>query len=399
MQQKINNLLVILIIICSTSVFSLSALGPLAKATELLGIVLIVVFLLIHVVYSEQIIFKHYFTFAIGLLFFSLLTSMLMAKYSRDQNFADTLLAQRAIYYYLFYFLLHQLKIRPRDLERIIIFFGILHVVMYIVQFFLYPKVIFDVFMLADRGTIRVYLKGSDYMAIAFFMSIQAFLRTNKIKYLFLTSLFFLIFILLGSRQTMAIMAFTMVLFIIFSKKVKSRLLIGFLVASCVSFVFIMFQDIFKALLLQSSSDLTLGTEYIRFMAAKHFLTDFFRNGFAYITGNGMFANTSSYGNEIERLKGNGFYLGDIGIIGNYVIYGAFFIAGVFLICVKVLRVKVEDNQAYIKYMFIAILLSLITGGGFANADFICAIVCLLYLVDVSNWLGLNKNILHTDNN
>jgi len=399
MQQKINNLLVILRILCSTSVFRLSALGTLGKAAELLGIIIIVVFLLIHLVYSEQIIFKHYFTFAIVLIFFSLLTSMFMAKYSRDQNIVDTLLAQRAIYYYSFYFLLHQLKIKPRDLERIFIFFGLLHVVLYMLQFFLYPKVIFDVFMLSDRGTIRVYLKGSDYLAIAYFMSIQAFLRTNKIKYLIFTLLFFSIFILLGSRQSMAIMAFTLVLFIIFSKKVKSRLVIGFLIATCVSFVFIMFQDIFKALLLQSSQDMTLGSDYIRFLAAKYFLTDFFKSSFAYLTGNGMFANASSYGNEIERLKSSGFYLGDIGIIGNYVIYGAFFVAGVILICVRALRVKVEENQAYIKYMFIAILLSLITGGGFVNADFICTIVCLLYLIDVSNWLGLNKNILQINDN
>lgn len=191
MLKRIENFYVFFIILCSTSFLSLSVLGPVGKMGELLGIGVIVILLLLHIVYSDQKIFKQQYTFFIALIFLSLITSMLMAKFSRDQDFKDTLFAQRAIYYYFFYFLLHQLKVRPQDLEKIFIFFGLLHVAMYIIQFFMFPKVVFDVFMLADRGTIRIYLKGSDYMAIAYFISIQAFFRTNKFKYLILILLFF----------------------------------------------------------------------------------------------------------------------------------------------------------------------------------------------------------------
>jgi len=365
-------------------------LGSGTKIIELLGVGIIIVLLVLHIVYADHANIRHNFSWLILCIFLSLITSMFMARFSRDQGFAETLYAQRAIYYYLLYFLLHQLKIKPEDLERIFIAFGLLNVFLYFVQFFLFPRVIFDVFMLSDRGTIRIYMNGMDYLAISYFMSIQAFLRTNKIRYLLFTLLFFSIFILLGGRQTMAIMALTLVLFIIFSKKVKSRLFIGFLLAVCVFLVLLMFQGIFDALIKQSARDRSLGSEYIRFISARHFLTDFFRTPFAYITGNGMFSNSSNYGREIKRLMTQGYFLGDIGIIGNYAIYGAFFVIGVIGICIKSLIIRIENNHIYIRYMFIAITLSLITGGGFVNSDFICATMCLLYLIDISHFT-INK--------
>jgi hypothetical protein len=35
--------------------------------------------------------------------------------------------------------------------------------------------------------------------------------------------------------------------------------------------------------------------------------------------------------------------------------------------------------------VFVAILISVITGAGFSDSDFICLIVIVLYMVDVSN--------------
>ena len=387
MLKRINNIYLIIIIFCSTSLYSLSSLGSGAKAAEFLGVLIVVVLLILYIVYGEVTHIRHNFTPFILLIFFSLITSMFMALYSRDQKLMDTFIAQRAMYYYLLYFLLHQLKIRPIDLERIFIAFGLLYVLLYLVQFFLYPKIIFDVFILSGRGTVRIYLKGSDYLAIAYFMSIHAFFRTNRIKYLLLILLFFSIYVLLGGRQTMATMAFTLVLFLIFSKKVKSRLMIGFLILVCAVLVSYMFQGIIQALVTQSLQDRSHGADYIRIVAAKHFLTDFFRTPVAYISGNGMYSNTSSYGLEISRLRSQGYYLSDIGLIGNYAIYGAFFIIGVLGICIKSLTIKINSNFIYIRYMFIAIVFALLTGGGFMYSDFICSTVCLLYLIDTSGYL------------
>ena len=168
------------------------------------------------------------------------------------RSISNTMFAQRAMYYYLFYFLLHQLRIRPKDLEFIFLGLGIVYVFLYLIQFAVYPTILYDAYVRADRGTIRIYLSGSDYWAISFYMSVQYFLRTNKPKYLLLTLFFFILVILMGGRQNMAIVGFVVLLFLIIDKKVKSKLLLTMLGLTGTVLVFIIFQHIFEAIFLQT---------------------------------------------------------------------------------------------------------------------------------------------------
>lgn len=384
--RRINNLIIILIILCSTSVFSLSVLGPGQKLAELFGIGLTILLLILHYVYGEKTPFKLHFTPFLMLIFLSAITSMFMASYTRNQSMFDSLFAMRALYYYLFYFLLHQLRIRPRDLEIIFIGYGIVHFTLYLIQFFAYPTILFDVFMLSNRGTIRIYLTGSDYLAVCYFMSMFALLRTNNVKYLFYMLGSYSVFVLLGGRQTMALMALILVLAIIFSNKVKSRFSISMLIVISALCIYIAFQDIFNQLVLSTYENTREGSSYVRILASKFFLTDFFKTPVAYITGNGAPHSGSAFGMEMNHLRiSRGFYLGDVGIIGSFAQYGLFFIMGVGGIFYQVFRTKIEDHYKYIKYMFFGTLLALITAGGFTAADYVCFVCCLLYLVDLSS--------------
>jgi hypothetical protein len=383
--RRINNLFVIMIIVLSTGLFNLHKFGSGQKAAELLGIGIILGLLIIHFIYSDQKVFKMNFIPFIILIFLSLVTSMFTANYVREQSFGVSLFAQRAIFYYFFYFLLHQLKIKPRDLEIIFVIFGVLHIVLYLAQYFSYPKILFDVFMISDRGTIRIYLKGSDYLALCYFMSMYALLRTNKIKYLVYMLASFSIFVLLGGRQTMALMVLVLFLALLFTKKIRSRVLFIVMMAGCALLVFYLFQGIFMEMITTSNRNRAQGSNYVRISGTRFFLTDFFKSRIAYITGNGVPGSGSSYGSEMNLLRlSKGYYLGDIGVIGVYVTYGLFFILGLVGIFYKVFTTKIDEHYLYIKYMFLGAFLSLITGGGFAEPDFICFVCCLLYLVDVT---------------
>ena len=396
--RKINNLIVIFIILCSTSFFELSMLGPLQRGIELLGIFVIIGLLLLYMVYDDQKDFKHHFNLFLILIFLSSVTGLFMAYYDRDQGFVKTLYAERAIYYYLFYFLLHKLKVNPRDLEKIFIFFGILHIILYLLQYFAYPRIFFDAYILAERGTIRIYLAGGDYLAICYYMAIQAFLRTNKPRYMLYTLLSSLVFILQGGRATIGLMLLILILAILFSKKVKSRVLIGGLMGLCVLVVFFMFQKIFTELFLASGKDVSLGSDYVRIKAALFFLTDFFTTPLAYITGNGMYSSDTAYGQEISNIvAANRYYISDIGIIGNYVVYGIFFVIGVIGIIFRVFKLKLGIEYSYIKYMFIGACLSVLTSGVFAQTSFICFVCCLLYIVDVSQFNRSNQTLDNPD--
>jgi hypothetical protein len=184
----------------------------------------------------------------------------------------------------------------------------------------------------------------------------------------------------------MATIVFVIILFLIIDKKVKSRVFLAFLGLIGAFSAFLIFQSIFEALLAQSNRDVNLGENYIRVQAARYYLTEFFRNPASYLTGNGMYHGASNYGKEIYiyHIK-YGYYLGDIGVIGNYVIYGALFVVGVFGICIRSLRIRIEEEYHYIKYMFVAIILALLTAGGFSSSDVICFIMCMLYMIDQSS--------------
>jgi hypothetical protein len=375
-----------LIILCSTSFYKFSILGPLQKGSELMGPVIIIGMIILYAVYSDKSKIRHHFSTAILLMILSLLTSMVTAYFVREQSFIQTMFAQRALYYYLLYFLLHQIRIEVKDIEKMIIFFALIYIGLHYLQTVSYPTVLFDGSIFAERGTIRVYLPGAHYISIAFYLYLQRFLRSNRMKYILFMFLIVSVFILRAGRQPLAILVLTTILFVLFDRKVKSRFLLILLGVAGAFSLFLIFQGIFQEILLTSRRDVTMGDDYIRLRSARYYLTDFFESTIAYITGNGMYHDHSAYGMLMK--KNNTIYhyhIGDIGLLGNYVIYGPFFILGVIIICVKALKTKIESEYTYVKYFFLAVIISLIAGGAFANSDFICLIVMLMYVMDVSN--------------
>jgi hypothetical protein len=399
-RRYINNIIIVFIIFCSTSFYQLSILGPLQKVSELAGIGSMLLLMILHFVYtSERVSVNRYFAWPVLLIFVSAFLSMFSAYIFHEQDFSVTLLAQRALYFYLFYFLLHQLKPELEDLETIFIMLGILYIFLYLIQFILYPKIIYDAFITESRGTIRIYMAGANYMAAAFFIYVQSFLRTIKFKYLIFSLVIFSFFILNGGRQTVVIMSFVFILFLILDKRVKSRFFLAFLGMIGAFALFMLFRDIFAALVMQSQSDVSVGEEYIRIRAARYYLTEFNNNPWLYIAGNGAYGTGSNYGKQIEyNALIHQFFIGDIGIIGNYVLYGALFVFGVLTICLRSLTLKIESRYDYIKYMFIAIILSLLTGGVFSHADFIVFICCVLYIIDISASNRIKKETVVINN-
>lgn len=397
MLKRWTNIVIVgLIILCSTSLYKLTIVGEtMEKGLQLMGGGLIIVLLLFHMVYSEQKQIKRNYSLAISLILFSLLTSMITAYVARDQRIIHTLFAQRTIYFYFLYFLLHQLKFDPKDLQKMILFFALVYVGVHMVQTIVYPKIITNGTIRVERGTIRIYTMGADYIAVAFLIYLQRFLRSNKFKYLFMLFIIVAIYIMRGGRSAIAIQSLTVVMFLIIDRKVRSRFFLFILGIIGSLAIFMIFQNIFLELFQQSQVDASKGEDYIRIRAVRYYLIDFYDYPIAYITGNGMQYPHSNYGKLItlNTIKYQ-FYLSDIGLIGNYINYGLFFVLGVLKIFTKTLRLKIEPEQVYVKYLFVALIIGLLTSGAFAESDFIGMLACLLYLVDTSNDAYLQKREL-----
>ncbi|MBN1183343.1 MAG: hypothetical protein JXB49_13710, partial [Bacteroidales bacterium] len=76
----------------------------------------------------------------------------------------------------------------------------------------------------------------------------------------------------------------------------------------------------------------------------------------------------------------------------NYAIYGPLFVIGVLGICIKSIMLKIPSNFIYIRYVFITIAMSLLTGEGFSVSHFIVCVACLMYMIDTSDFQTLTTN-------
>jgi hypothetical protein len=311
-----------------------------------------------------------------------------MADKFNNQPITISLYAQWSMYYYLLYFALHLIKIKPEDFEKLFIFFGVIFIFFYLLQYFLYPKVIlFKAQIKAERGTIRIFLAGMSYFIICYYYALQKFLESHQLKYSILLLASIIIIILIGSRTLLLTSAVTTMLNLILSKRIKSRLLIYFMSALGIILIFFTFQNIFQELVKTALHRDPISSENIRFRAVKYFMSNFFPNKLTYIFGNGASSVKSEYSHKLWMISSKyGYYLGDIGIIGEYVNYGLLFLFGVFGILYNSIKSKIQPQYAYIKYFYVFTLIGIVLGGGFDDSEFIVLVCITLYIYDVSKY-------------
>ena len=392
-----KRLIILFVIVASLGMYELAFLGKdMIKILELLGIGVIALIILLQLVYSKGENFKTNFGWEILLVFVGVILSMFTAFSGHNQGFTTTLIAQRFMYFYFFYFALHFIRISDVDLEKIIVYLAITYVVFYLLQFVAYPTVIFDVRTAEERGTVRIFLQGLSYLVLAYFYILNKLFERFTPGRLALLFLFFSIFILMGTRQIILTMFMLTVLNVLFSKKVKSKVMIMFLViVSAIPVVFI-FQDIFLSILSVTQEQSEGFEDDIRIRAATFFLYELFPNKISYITGNGAPSLNSPYGQLIQMyMDVFRFYQSDVGIVGDYSKFGAFFVIAVLAILIRVLSMKISSEFSYLKYYYFSIVLTMFTGGGtFGEGSSIVLICITLYILDIDKH---NRMLLEED--
>jgi hypothetical protein len=360
-----RKIIIIFIMLCSMGFYHLIFIPEtVLKALELVGLGTILVFFILYSVYGEKSDSRKLFKFPVILFFIASILSMLGAFLFNDQPFVNSVYAQRAIYFYLFYFLLHYMKIEKEFIVRTTVALGVLYIIMYFVQYFIYPVRITSSIIRVDRGTLRIWLEGFGYLAIAFYIWLYRSANNLKLRYIFLLLLSLGVFVMMGTRQILAVILLLSLLYLIRSQVIKSKFLIFMMFAAGAVAAFFVFEEIIVAMFEQTLEQSRNLEASIRFKAIKYFMTRFYDNGLAYFTGNGV-----SYSSRYELLtmkigQQYGFFLSDIGMIGEYFQYGALYAVGAIILLIRSIGTKVGEEFIFARYHFIAILLCMITSGG-----------------------------------
>lgn len=391
----LKKLIIFFITLSSLELYNLAFLNEnVIKTFQLIGLGVIFLLIVMDAIYFRQEGFPKKYALPIILIFAGVFISMFAARWGHDQSYTTTLIAQRFMYFYLLYWALHAIKIDTKSLESIIIWLGVTYSVFYLIQFFVYPNIVFDVRVAEDRGTIRIFLSGFGFLILAYFLTLSKTFKEFTPARIFYIILFLSIIILMGTRQVILSVVLITMLFVLFSRLVKSRILVFTMVVLSLIPLFIIFQDIFISLIDLSKNQSEALAENTRIRSATFFLTQLFPDTYAYYTGNGADSSNSNYGLSIQMYKDlYGFYQSDLGIIGDYTKFGVLFVIGVFWILFKIIFSKPGPESAYIKFFFISILLTLFTGGGaFGMADSIAAVCFTFYLLDI-DYFERNSNI------
>lgn len=397
----VKKLFLFIIILFSIELYNLTFLGDSVSMLNMVGIVLLIPIIILHGVYDDSVRFKSGFTFFIILILISVPTSIYIAMTQHNQSIGLSILGERHIFYYLAYFAFHAIKARPKDIVRLFMVFGILFIALYLIQTLLYPFKLFNTRMFYDRGTLRIFLSGMSLMVVVYFYTLQKFLELNKFKYLFFNLLALSVMVLIGSRSLLFVVLLVTIINLILSKRIKSRVLIYILSIAGLVVIFFLFQSIFTQLLEASKETKDSGASNIRIKAIRFYFRNMFPNGLSYIFGNGVGSRSSDLAQRMTEYSTNyGYFLSDIGIIGNYINYGAFFVIGVIGLIIKVLVTKIQESFMFLKYFILSLFLTLPTGGGFTGSELIVLACLCMYLIDVSAHLKKNeedKPIEHTE--
>jgi len=267
------------------------------------------------------------------------LISSIPCFFLRGQSFTDSF---NVVYVYLIiflYFVLHKYDVNTGFLIKLFLALAIIRVLIMLIQQFTYPFYIFGGVKEGDdslygveyavqvrSGMYRFWLNSSFLQVIAGLYSINKFLRSNKIIYLFIFLLCCVGLYMDQSRSQLIYFALS-VLYLLFITKYKNKLLIFFLIGIFIVLISINYNSLFGDLSKLTVSNVNEKENYIRILAYKFYLFDYWKGPLTWFLGNGVPNATSAYGHEIIKIQTQHIlFTYDIGIIGSLNVYGLIFI-------------------------------------------------------------------------
>lgn len=384
----VRQIVVFFIFLASATFFNLTYLPKNVTLLMSFGaVVLMLLTVIITLIYDRGKRFHQYFGVEVGLIFFSLLLAIYGAKWGHGQDFLLSIWVLNSMYFYLFYFFLHSVRMRPDELEKLIGYMGILFITFFLLQYVLYPRMIFGARAQEMRGTIRIFLPGTSFAGLMFYFYLQRTFTTNQKISIAYCLLFLAIPVLQGTRSSILTTVLGALIYIVFSKRVKSKILVFILMFFGAVLVYLIFQDIINNLIAVSQDQAAQDEDDIRVRSAKFFLFDFYTSPLNYLIGNGESHMMSAYGMKIWFYKSNyGFYQNDLGILGEYVRFGVLYVICVFLLFRKLFIMKIAPRYAYFKYWAVMLILDELMGGAFSKPTSIVIITSVFYIYDISTF-------------
>lgn len=336
---------------------------------------------------------SHYPKTIYKMIIYGILISTFMATIYQQQSFATTLIATLPYFLgYLVFFILMKLDIPKEQIRKALWIFCFIGMTTYLINLVSIPNLIFgegrDEFD-SSRGFIRLSISSLELIVLFLLYSINQWIVTKKKKYLCLIALTATFIILSVVRQYIMISALLSLLLILNNSSITKKI---FILVIC----FIFFTVILpKIPMYQKMSEVTKEQvernnsqeEDIRIQAWKFYTYEYQTNFLTAIFGNGTPSiGNSIWGNHFEQKTsreqgGNGCFYVDVGWAGFYWLFGIISTISLFILLIKGVLIYRPNNELYLKYWCLFLILSSIASAPILFYKQIVSISTVLYLI------------------
>lgn len=386
MKTKLNILFLFVLVIISLNFFDAGFINP--KIINYLEFLAVMGTVALSSLYLFEK--KGGFVLPVQIISISIVFSIIMAYVSWGQSFKDSLIeTSQYMLWPLFFYLLHT-KVPIKTIEKIVLIYGVMYVILYFYQYANAHTVIFgkpisggDEFS-EQRGAIRIVFPGAGIFILSIFISITKITTDVRHKW------FYLGFALLGlvipiMQVTRQFIAGVFLIYFYHFFRGQSLIRKTLIIASFAGGVILLLNSdipMIKGVLEVQQRDSQLGQKYIRVLAGQYFLTDFSPNTLSQVFGNGAPNwGISKYGKFVERLSNTKeYFLSDVGIIAVYAMFGIFAIIGFIIMWIKSFTIPVPEKYAYVKYYLWYLLFTSFTWYSVYHYHYVIATIFALYI-------------------
>lgn len=278
----------------------------------------------------------------------TILCCIIPAHFTYNQPIISTLVcACPLLYGFILYFGMRNVSISPDKVLKIIIIISAIWVFLELFQQFTYPTFWFSGRFLwfneieLRMGLLRYYIFGIDFVLIAYcYLCYRITSKTKGGKNT--QELFLFIFIAIGilcycSRKHIAVEIFGL-FFCIYSKRGSNKFINIIIILGIILAIYGMFSTQLIEMNEQAMASQGKGENFIRYIAAQYFISDFSHSPLYPIFGAGLPTGGSILAEMINYAADSGLYLADIGIIGYYSQFGFVGISAIILYIVIFIR-------------------------------------------------------------
>jgi hypothetical protein len=332
-----KRVLLLFIILLGISFYQYAFIVQYSSNFKIIGVSLIFVI----IIFGKKNRYPKLFKKPLQIYFFGIFLSTIFCYLFWGQSVITSFMALKSYYFMLLYFALHYLRPSLKDVHFVIIAIAMGYMTFYMVNFLLYPIMLFGDHGVERRGTLSFTFFGVIFMIYTLFYSFHKLTIKLNIKHFVLLIFCLLILILRASRSAIFAVCFCL-LFYYLLKTAWSTKKIFFIVFFLIlfSFVYVNFNTIFDALIDKTTTDLDDGDDYVRVKSAYYYLFEHSPSIWNNIFGNGWFSSYSDYGEYMVNVMWGQkkLYGEDVGLIGFWSYFGVITITAYFVMIFRLFK-------------------------------------------------------------